>query len=164
MHAKYKASISYCSKVQANVKVHNRQTNRQDKNNMPPIIRYGGIKKFFCRWPNSVPVSLGPARPGYWYCHCSCPSSFSLPVAYHRHHHLSVSHRCYHLPSLPFPQGPSALPDRQLAVPFESPVPWSLCSLPWCPPLSMMYWHPIGWSKADVNFSQVPSYYRKTHI
>ena len=28
----------------AKVKVDNRQTNRQDKNNMPPIIRSGGIK------------------------------------------------------------------------------------------------------------------------
>ena len=49
MHAKYEASISYGSKVIANVKVDNRQTNkqtnRQDKNNMPPIIRYRGIKK-----------------------------------------------------------------------------------------------------------------------
>ena len=34
-------------KVMANVKVDNRQTgqtNRQDKINMPPVIRYGGIK------------------------------------------------------------------------------------------------------------------------
>ena len=37
-------SISYGSKVIAKVKVDNRQTNRQDKNNMPPIIRSGGIK------------------------------------------------------------------------------------------------------------------------
>ena len=48
MHAKYEASISYGSKVIANVKVDNRQTkrqtNRQDKNNMPPIIRSGVIK------------------------------------------------------------------------------------------------------------------------
>ena len=49
MHAKYEVSISYGSKVIAKVKVDNRQTNkqtdRQDKNNMPPIIRSGGIKK-----------------------------------------------------------------------------------------------------------------------
>ena len=49
MHAKYEASISYGSKVIANVKVDNiqtdRQTNRQDKNNMPLIIRSGGIKR-----------------------------------------------------------------------------------------------------------------------
>ena len=34
MHAKYEVSISYSSKVIANVKVDNRQTKRQDKNNM----------------------------------------------------------------------------------------------------------------------------------
>ena len=48
MHAKYEVSISYCSKVViAKVKVDNRQTDRQsnkwtdrqDKNNMPPIIQ-----------------------------------------------------------------------------------------------------------------------------
>ena len=48
MHAKYEASISNGSKVIANVKVDNsqtnRQTNKQDKNNMSPIIRSGGIK------------------------------------------------------------------------------------------------------------------------
>ena len=48
MHAKYEVSISYGSKVIAKVKVDNRQTNqqinRQDKYNMPPIIRSGGIK------------------------------------------------------------------------------------------------------------------------
>ena len=48
MHAKYEVSISYGSKVIAKVKVDNRQTDkqtdRQDKNNMPPIIRSGGIK------------------------------------------------------------------------------------------------------------------------
>ena len=48
MHAKYEVSISYGSKVIAKVKVDNRktvrQTNRQDKNNMPPISRSGGIK------------------------------------------------------------------------------------------------------------------------
>ena len=53
MHAKYEVSISYGSKVIAKVKVDNRQidkqTDRQDKNNMPPIIRSGGIKnsKFY---------------------------------------------------------------------------------------------------------------------
>ena len=48
MHTKYEVSTSNGSKVIANVKVDNRQTdrqtNRQDKNNMPPIIRSGGIK------------------------------------------------------------------------------------------------------------------------
>ena len=48
MHAKYEVSTSNGSKVIVNVKVDNRQTdrqtNRQDKNNMPPIIRSGGIK------------------------------------------------------------------------------------------------------------------------
>ena len=38
--------ISYSSKVIAKVKVDNRQTNRQDKNSMPPIIPSGGIKYF----------------------------------------------------------------------------------------------------------------------
>ena len=37
-------SISYSSKVTAKVKVDNKQTDRQDKNNVPPIIRSGGIK------------------------------------------------------------------------------------------------------------------------
>ena len=41
MHAKYEVSISYGSKVIANVKV----DNRRDKNNMPPIIRSWGIKR-----------------------------------------------------------------------------------------------------------------------
>ena len=48
MHVKYEVSISYGSKVIANVKVDKRQTNkqtdRQDKNNMPMIIQSGGIK------------------------------------------------------------------------------------------------------------------------
>ena len=48
MHAKYEVSISYGSIVIAKVKVDNRQTDKQtdreDKNNMPPIIRSGGIK------------------------------------------------------------------------------------------------------------------------
>ena len=44
MHAKYEVSISYGSKVITNVKVYNRQTDWQDKKNMPPIIRSGGIK------------------------------------------------------------------------------------------------------------------------
>ena len=44
MHAKYEVSTSNGSKVIANLKVDNRQTNRQDKNNMPQIIRSGGIK------------------------------------------------------------------------------------------------------------------------
>ena len=46
MYAKDEVSISYGSKVVANVKVDNRhwQTDRQDKNNMPPIIQSGGIK------------------------------------------------------------------------------------------------------------------------
>ena len=42
--AKYEVSICYGSRVIAKVKVDNRQTNRQDKNNMPLIIRSGGIK------------------------------------------------------------------------------------------------------------------------
>ena len=50
MHAKYEVFISYGSKVIAKIKVDNKhtnkQTNRQDKNNMPPIIRYGGIKNY----------------------------------------------------------------------------------------------------------------------
>ena len=55
MHAKYEVSTSNGSKVIANVKVDNRQTNKQTdrqtnrqtgKNNMPPIIRSGGIKTF----------------------------------------------------------------------------------------------------------------------
>ena len=40
MHAKYEVCISYGSRVIANVKVDNRQTdrqtNKQNKNNMPP--------------------------------------------------------------------------------------------------------------------------------
>ena len=45
MHAKYEVSISHSSKIIAKVKVDtDRQTDRQDKNNMPPIIRSGGIK------------------------------------------------------------------------------------------------------------------------
>ena len=46
MHAKYKISISYGSKVIKNVKVDNRQTNKQDKNNIPPIIQSEGIKMY----------------------------------------------------------------------------------------------------------------------
>ena len=44
MHAKYEVSISYGSKVIMKVKVDNRQTDRQDKNNVPPIIRLWCIK------------------------------------------------------------------------------------------------------------------------
>ena len=48
MHSKYEVSISYGSKVIAKVKVDNRQTNkqpdRQEKNNISPINRSGGIK------------------------------------------------------------------------------------------------------------------------
>ena len=53
MHTKYEVSISYGSKVIAKVKVDNRQTNRTKticppppppRYNMPPIIRFGGIK------------------------------------------------------------------------------------------------------------------------
>ena len=43
MHAKYEVFISYGSEVIAKVKV-DKQTDRQDKNNMPPIIRSRGIK------------------------------------------------------------------------------------------------------------------------
>ena len=38
-------SLTFQKSYIAKVKVDNRQTNRQDKNNMPPIIRSGGIKK-----------------------------------------------------------------------------------------------------------------------
>ena len=41
MHVKYEVSISYSSKVIAKVKFDNRATDRQDKNNMPLIIRSG---------------------------------------------------------------------------------------------------------------------------
>ena len=44
MHTIYEVSVSYGSKVIANVTVDNKQTDRLDKNNMPPIIRSGGIK------------------------------------------------------------------------------------------------------------------------
>ena len=46
MHAKYEVSISYGSKVISKVKVDDRhwQIDRQDKNNIPPIIQSGGIK------------------------------------------------------------------------------------------------------------------------
>ena len=64
MHAKYEVPISYGSKVIAKVKVDNRQTdrqtNRQDKNNMPPIIRSGGIKKF----ANKISFTAGLELPG----------------------------------------------------------------------------------------------------
>ena len=43
MHAKYEVPISYGSKGLAKVKVDNTQTDRQDNNNMPTIIRTGGI-------------------------------------------------------------------------------------------------------------------------
>ena len=43
MHAKYEVSISYGSKVIAKVKV----DNRQDKNNMPPILSIRGPKNQF---------------------------------------------------------------------------------------------------------------------
>ena len=58
MHTIYEVSISCGSKVIAKLKVNNRQTNKQtgqkqyfrsggiNKNNMPPIIRSGGIKTF----------------------------------------------------------------------------------------------------------------------
>ena len=39
MHAKYEVSTSNGSKVIVNVKVDNRQTNKQDKNNMPRSFR-----------------------------------------------------------------------------------------------------------------------------
>ena len=41
MYAKYEVSIFYGSKVIAKVKVDNRQTDKQDKNNMPQIIWSG---------------------------------------------------------------------------------------------------------------------------
>ena len=46
MHAKYEDSISYDSIVIGKIKVDDRQSNRQDKNNMPPIIPSKGINKF----------------------------------------------------------------------------------------------------------------------
>ena len=43
---KYESLITYHSKDMANVKVFaDRQTDGQTKNYMPPIFRYGGIKK-----------------------------------------------------------------------------------------------------------------------
>ena len=42
MHAKYEVSISYGSKVVVKIKVDNTLTDRQDKNNMPPIYQSGG--------------------------------------------------------------------------------------------------------------------------
>ena len=50
MHAKYEASIYYGSKVIVDVKVDNRQTNKQDKHNMPQIIRFGGITNVLYIW------------------------------------------------------------------------------------------------------------------
>ena len=46
MHAKYEVSTSKGSKVIAKVKVDNTQTDKQTdrQNNMPPIVRSGGIK------------------------------------------------------------------------------------------------------------------------
>ena len=48
MYSKYEVSIFYGSKVIAKAKVDHRQTDkqtdRQDKNIIPPIIRCGGIK------------------------------------------------------------------------------------------------------------------------
>ena len=78
MHAKYEVSTSNGSKVIANVKVDNRQTNRQtntnrqDKNNMPPIIRSGGHKN---RWEKkhtsmmptfwSVGIKINPSEVSF---------------------------------------------------------------------------------------------------
>ena len=60
MHAKYEVSTSYNSKVIANVKVDNRQTNkqtdRQDKNNMPPSFDLGALKSL-------VYYSFNPSYP-----------------------------------------------------------------------------------------------------
>ena len=62
MHAKYEVSIFYGSKVIAKVKVDNRQTDRQrdrqDKNNMPPIIGSGGIKNFISEFVSGIPTSI----------------------------------------------------------------------------------------------------------
>jgi hypothetical protein len=45
-YIKYESPINYHSKDMANVKVFaDRQTDEQAKNYMPPIIRYGDIKK-----------------------------------------------------------------------------------------------------------------------
>ena len=45
MHSEYEVSIFYGLKVIAKVKVDHRQTDKQTgQNNMPPIIRSGGIK------------------------------------------------------------------------------------------------------------------------
>ena len=43
-NAKYDVSVSYGWKVIANVNVDNRQTSRQDKSSMPPIVRSWGRK------------------------------------------------------------------------------------------------------------------------
>ena len=40
-----KSYISYGSKIIAKVKVGNKQSNRQDKNNLPPIYWFGGRKR-----------------------------------------------------------------------------------------------------------------------
>ena len=48
MHAKYKVSISYDSKVMAKVRVFpiESQTDRQDKNKMPRIYSFRAHKKY----------------------------------------------------------------------------------------------------------------------
>ena len=58
MRAKYEVFISYGSEVIAKVKV----DNRQDKNNMPPIIRFRGIKKQIV-FPLTCPLN---DRVGRW--------------------------------------------------------------------------------------------------
>ena len=47
MHAKYEVSISHSSKIIAKVKVDtDRQTDRQDKNNMPEVLKLESNSNF----------------------------------------------------------------------------------------------------------------------
>ena len=69
MHAKYEVSISYGWKgivhygSGGNVKVENRQTDKQaDKNNIPPIIWSGGIKNTARQNRNTFPFEFSALR------------------------------------------------------------------------------------------------------
>ena len=85
MHAIYEISVSYGSKVIAKVKVDNRQINkqtgRQVKNNMPPIIRSGGIKTNSFLSPNShlrameMLVVIDTSMKKSVYVYTGCPKS-----------------------------------------------------------------------------------------